>query len=366
VFNKGNELYGLLEARQSIRERGHVLVTEGYMDVVALAQLGFPNSVATLGTATSGIHVQKLLRQTDHIVYSFDGDAAGRKAAWRALESALPFAADDKRISFLFLPAEHDPDSFVRAEGTAAFDAEIAKALPLSAFLVRELANRNAMDSAEGRSAMLSQATPLLKLLPAGALRLQIMRLLAQSADMNPADVERITGLEAVAPRGGNKNYRPGARTARAATRSKERQVMDALVRDLGQYSAVRDTFLLWREDLEVMPTSVRRSDDAATLLDLVDWMELQMRSGLSPKASDLAAFAQENASIAQLLADNMREEADAVADPDALRAACQELRSTQLGAWANACIAANDLPAYRSLTERARNEGVRLRAVGV
>ena len=121
VFSKGRELYGLFEARTALREQGFVLVTEGYMDVVALAQLGFPNAVATLGTACTPEHVQKLFRFTDAVVFSFDGDAAGRRAARKALEGALPYATDVRNVKFLFLPPEHDPDSFIRANGQEAF-----------------------------------------------------------------------------------------------------------------------------------------------------------------------------------------------------------------------------------------------------
>jgi DNA primase len=134
LFNKGSELYGLWEARQAIRDAGYVLVTEGYMDVVALAQLGFPQAVATLGTACTSTHVQKLLRQTDNVIFSFDGDKAGRRAARRALEACLPLITDNKTIRFLFLPQEHDPDSFVREFGADAFEQEIANAMPLSQF----------------------------------------------------------------------------------------------------------------------------------------------------------------------------------------------------------------------------------------
>jgi DNA primase len=114
LFEKGRELFGLPQARQSLRETNTAIVTEGYMDVIALAQNGVGNAVATLGTATTPTHVQKLLRQVDRIVFSFDGDNAGRKAAWRALENALEALADNKQIGFVFLPAEHDPDSFIR------------------------------------------------------------------------------------------------------------------------------------------------------------------------------------------------------------------------------------------------------------
>ena len=136
LFSKGRELYGLFEARQALRDKGYALVVEGYMDVVALAQSGFPNAVATLGTACTAEHVQKLFRFTDAVVFSFDGDAAGRRAANRALEAALPHASDLRSVRFLFLPPEHDPDSYVRQLGAAAFEAQVVQAVPLSRQLV--------------------------------------------------------------------------------------------------------------------------------------------------------------------------------------------------------------------------------------
>ncbi len=136
VFHKGQELYGLYEARQAIRDQGYALVTEGYMDVVALAQLGFANAVATLGTACTAEHVHKLFRFTEQVVFSFDGDSAGRRAAHKALLAALPYASDTRSIKFLFLPAEHDPDSFIRAHGSEAFARHVGAALPLSRFVL--------------------------------------------------------------------------------------------------------------------------------------------------------------------------------------------------------------------------------------
>jgi len=132
LFSKGRELYGLFEARQALRDKGYALVVEGYMDVVALAQSGFPNAVATLGTACTADHVQKLFRFTDSVVFSFDGDAAGRRAAGRALEASLPHASDLRTVRFLFLPPEHDPDSYVRELGAHAFEQQVAQAVPLS------------------------------------------------------------------------------------------------------------------------------------------------------------------------------------------------------------------------------------------
>ncbi len=189
VFQKGHELYGLFEARQSIREEGFALVVEGYMDVVALAQLGIANAVATLGTACTPNHVQKLLRQTDRVTFSFDGDAAGRKAAWRALEASLPLATDEKALSFLFLPAEHDPDSYVREFGRQGFLDAVKAALPLSEYVLREIARTNDLRNAEGRAKALFDARPLVKALPVGALRMQLVRALATTTS---AGVEEI------------------------------------------------------------------------------------------------------------------------------------------------------------------------------
>ncbi|MBK9361851.1 MAG: DNA primase [Rubrivivax sp.] len=184
VFSKGRELYGLFEARQAIRERGHALVVEGYMDVVALAQSGFGNAVATLGTACTADHVQKLFRFTDSVVFSFDGDAAGRRAAARALEAALPHASDLRQVRFLFLPPEHDPDSFVRERGAAAFEQAVEQAVPLSRQLLAQAAADGDMASAEGRARMLAQARPLWAALPEGALQRQLLSELARAAQL--------------------------------------------------------------------------------------------------------------------------------------------------------------------------------------
>jgi DNA primase len=188
VFHKGQELYGLYEARQGLRAKGYALVVEGYMDVVALAQWGFPNAVATLGTACTDEHVSKLFRFTDTVVFSFDGDAAGRRAAGRALEAALPHASDTRSVRFLFLPTEHDPDSYIRDLGPEAFDAAVAQAVPLSAQLIAHAGADCDLGQAEGRSKMLAQAGPLVALLPEGLLREQVVLALAQHGGVS-ADV---------------------------------------------------------------------------------------------------------------------------------------------------------------------------------
>ncbi len=195
LFQKGSELYGLFEARQAIREAGYALVTEGYMDVVALAQLGFPQAVATLGTACTPIHVQKLLRQTDHVIFSFDGDSAGRRAARRALDASLPHANDNKVIKFLFLPTEHDPDSYVRELGAEAFEQQVRDAMPLSQFLIREVTANNDLNTSEGRARAQFDAKPLLQSMPPSALRLQIVHSLAQATQTTPAEIEALFEL---------------------------------------------------------------------------------------------------------------------------------------------------------------------------
>ena len=184
VFSKGRELYGLFEARPAMRERGFALVVEGYMDVVALAQSGFGNAVATLGTACTADHVHKLFRHTDSVVFSFDGDAAGRRAAGRALEAALPHATDLRTVRFLFLPPEHDPDSYVRELGVDAFDAAIASAVPLSRQMIEQAAQGQDLGTAEGRTKMLALARPLWEALPPGLLRTQVLAALAETAQM--------------------------------------------------------------------------------------------------------------------------------------------------------------------------------------
>jgi DNA primase len=198
LFSKGNTLYGLFEARQAIRDKGYVIVCEGYMDVVALAQLGFANGVATLGTACTANHVRALMRQTDRIIFSFDGDAAGQRAAKRALEACLPMMADDKEIKFLFLPTEHDPDSFVRERGAPAFEEAIRQAMPLSSFLIQVANEDHDWNTPEGRAQTQHAAKPLLLSMPAIALRAQLIRELAQRVGITPVELESFCGFKPV------------------------------------------------------------------------------------------------------------------------------------------------------------------------
>lgn len=195
VFSKGQELYGLYEARPAIRRAGHALVVEGYMDVVALAQFGIGQAVATLGTACTSEHVLKLFRFTEDIVFSFDGDSAGRRAAARALSASIPHLGERRQVRFLFLPAEHDPDSFVREHGMAGFERCIEEAVPLSRFLQDVASEGCRLDTPEGRTRFLAQARPLWTDLPEGVLKRQMLGELARAARLTDAELsEQWTG----------------------------------------------------------------------------------------------------------------------------------------------------------------------------
>jgi DNA primase len=230
VFSKGRELYGLFEARTALREHGYALVTEGYMDVVALAQLGFANAVATLGTACTADHVQKLFRFTDSVVFSFDGDGAGRRAARKALDAALPFATDVRTVKFLFLPAEHDPDSYIREHGQEGFAAAVTKAVPLSRFMLDAAGEGCDLDTAEGRAHMASNARPLWGLMPDGALKRQLLAEIADKVQIDSRELLQLWQPAASGYKAGYKNdsgmrktgagYKPKSSSTRSRMRT--------------------------------------------------------------------------------------------------------------------------------------------------
>ncbi len=198
LFEKGRELYGLFQAKRTIRDSQTAIIVEGYMDVVALVQSGVENAVATLGTATTPTHIQKLLRMADNLVFCFDGDKAGRKAAWRALEQSLPVVMDGKDIRFLFLPVEDDPDTFVRRLGKDAFMAELKNAKPLSTVLFDELAGQVDLDSEEGRARLLANAKPLIQQVSpqtAPGLALMLRRRLADTVGLGAVEIERLVPM---------------------------------------------------------------------------------------------------------------------------------------------------------------------------
>jgi DNA primase len=198
LFHKGKELYGLYEARQALRQIPRLLVVEGYMDVVGLHQAGLPWAVATLGTATTADHLERLFRVTDEVVFSFDGDRAGRQAAWRALENSLPALREGRQVRFLFLPEGEDPDSLVQAEGAAAFTARLKDGLPLSEYLYAELASQVDMESLDGRARLAELAKPLVARVPDGVFRELLIRRIATAVGMADAVYARF--VTAAAP----------------------------------------------------------------------------------------------------------------------------------------------------------------------
>ena len=195
VFEKGRELYGLTQAMKAIRASGKVIVVEGYMDVVALAQHGVEYAVATLGTATSATHIQRLSRLSDHIIFCFDGDAPGRRAAWRALEVSLPHLVDGKEVGFLFLPTEHDPDSFIREFGREKFEEALMNAIPLSAYLIQELQQSQDLRKEEGRAALLQSAKPLLKQVAAPLLSVMLRKRFSEIVGISRDELDGLLNI---------------------------------------------------------------------------------------------------------------------------------------------------------------------------
>lgn len=176
IFHKGRQLYGLYEAQQKHPALSRLLVVEGYMDVVALAQFGIDYAVASLGTATTAEHIQLLYRATDHVVCCYDGDRAGREAAWRALETALPYLNDGRQLRFMFLPDGEDPDTLVRQIGKEAFEQRIEQAQPLSSFLFDTLMPQVDLSSQDGRAKLSTLALPLISRVPGETLRMYLRR----------------------------------------------------------------------------------------------------------------------------------------------------------------------------------------------
>jgi DNA primase len=230
LFEKGRELYGLPQARDAIRHAGRVLVVEGYMDVVALAQFDVGYAVATLGTATTPVHVSKLLRLTDELVFCFDGDNAGRKAAWRALEVSLPLAPDHKPVRFLFLPDGEDPDTYVRKHGKESFEKRVREADTLSQFLLAQLRASADLATPEGRAQFVAAAKPHIQKLAAPALRVQVVNAVAEMARVSESDIGRLLEL----PQTRRYEKPAPARRAWSAPRSPEWTLLACLLTDLG------------------------------------------------------------------------------------------------------------------------------------
>ncbi|MBT8087669.1 MAG: DNA primase, partial [Gammaproteobacteria bacterium] len=213
LFHKGRELYGLYEARQALRSIEQLVVVEGYMDAVALARHGVNFAVATLGTATTGDHLNRLFRLTEDVCFAFDGDRAGRAAGWRALENALPLIREGRQIRFVFLPEGADPDSYVNEHGADAFVDLLANGTPLSTFLIEELVSQVDMQSVDGRARLAELARPLLNRIPAGVYRELLVDSLAETVGLSSAKLEKL--LSADAADGGRRSDQRASTSAR-------------------------------------------------------------------------------------------------------------------------------------------------------
>jgi len=196
LFQKSYELYGLLASRKSIREKGYVLVVEGYMDVVGLSQKGIRNVVATLGTATTAFHIKKLLRYTQEIIFCFDGDNAGRSAAWRAMNNALVSVSDDMQLKFLFLPDGHDPDSFVRKNSSEDFNLLAKQAIPLTEYIIKYLTINNDLATQEKKVKFLNEVEPILKQLSALKLSLLFRKRISELINLNLEEIDQVLKIK--------------------------------------------------------------------------------------------------------------------------------------------------------------------------
>ncbi|UTH72328.1 DNA primase [Chromobacterium sp. IIBBL 290-4] len=280
LFEKGRELYGLYEARQAIRDKNRVLVVEGYMDVVALAQYGVGYAVATLGTATTGEHVRKLLKHADQIYFCFDGDAAGQKAAWRALENSLPQLVDGKSLNFLFLPTEHDPDSYVREFGSDAFEEVLTQqSLPLSVYFTRELCRGVNLGTPEGQAELIREAKPLLSQIAAPALGYMIRKRLAEMAGIEVDELDMLTSGKPrpEKERGGRGS---GRRDYKLPAES-QRVVNTTMVKKLIKWLLMNPQ---WAGDVK-LPDSLALSDELACFAMLA---ERVLDHGESPNTAQL------------------------------------------------------------------------------
>jgi DNA primase len=236
LFHKGRELYGLYEVRQNRAPLNRLIVVEGYMDVVRLHQSGVGYAVATLGTSTTPEHLKRAFRLVREVIFCFDGDKAGRAAAWRALNNALPEATAGRELKFLFLPEGEDPDTLVGKEGQAAFEARYASALPLSEYLVAHLTESIDISHADGKARFVAEARPLLERVPEGAYRELLLDRLAQAIGVSAERFLKIVGpmasAEATPSRGTNLPAPPRPRTARSTGRGPQvRQAVKLLLR---------------------------------------------------------------------------------------------------------------------------------------
>jgi DNA primase len=289
LFHKGRELYGLYEARQARNDFKRLMVVEGYMDVVRLHQAGITYAIATLGTATTQEHLNKIFRLTSELVFCFDGDAAGLKAAWRALENALPLARDGRELRFMFLPEGHDPDTLVAAEGAAAFEERSKQALPLSEYLVRQLVSQVQTADVGGRAKLAALAAPLFARMPDGVYRDLTLERLAAEVRMPAAKLRE--HLQGAGSRGGSGAGSRGGSGARSSgsTPGAEPERAEPTRSKRGRMSAGRGNLLSQAIGLVLHHPAAARAVGARQALGGVDLPGIGVLNELLDQAAEMA-----------------------------------------------------------------------------
>jgi DNA primase len=277
LFHKGRELYGLYEARQARNDFKRLMVVEGYMDVVRLHQAGITYAIATLGTATTQEHLNKIFRLTSELVFCFDGDSAGLKAAWRALENALPLARDGRELKFMFLPQGHDPDTLVAAEGAGAFEERSKQALPLSEYLVRQLVSQVETADVGGRAKLAALAAPLFARMPEGVYRDLTLERLAAEVRMPAAKLRE--HLQSAGSRAGTGRSAIGSGAAREEPTRPRR----------GRISAGRGNLLSQAISLVLHHPGAARAVGARQALAGVDLPGMGVLNELLDQAAEMA-----------------------------------------------------------------------------
>ena len=244
LFQKSYELYGLLAARKSIRDKGYVLVVEGYMDVVSLAQHGISNAVATLGTATTSFHIQKLIRYTSEIIFCFDGDEAGKSAAWRAMQNSLASVTDEVQLKFLFLSDQHDPDSYVRENSKEKFEKLAKDATPLSEYVVHYLTKKNDLTSQEDRVKFLNSVEPILNNIASLKLTFLLKKRISELLNLTIDELDKVINIKS------KENTKPSSKNIPREATSVVRRFISLLISDPSLVEE-NDKDIAWGDSLD-------------------------------------------------------------------------------------------------------------------
>lgn len=244
LFQKSYELYGLLAARKSIRDKGYVLVVEGYMDVVSLAQHGISNAVATLGTATTSFHIQKLIRYTSEIIFCFDGDEAGKSAAWRAMQNSLASVTDEVQLKFLFLSEQHDPDSYVRENSKEKFEKLAKDATPLSEYVVHYLTKKNDLTSQEDRVKFLNSVEPILNNIASLKLTFLLKKRISELLNLTIDELDKVINVKS------KENTKPSSKNIPREATSMVRRFISLLISDPSLVEE-NDKDIAWGDSLD-------------------------------------------------------------------------------------------------------------------